>query len=49
VIARRHLGAETFVMPIERLLTCQIKVVQLCRHVYEMAGMGPFGAPQRLL
>ena len=41
MIARRRLGAETVVMPIERLLTCQIKVMWFYWHVYEMAGRGP--------
>jgi hypothetical protein len=49
MITRRRLGAETVVTPIERLLTRQIKVVRLCRHVNETAGVGPFGAPQWLL
>jgi hypothetical protein len=40
MIARRRLGAETVVMPIERLLTCQIKVMRFCWHVYEMTGAG---------
>jgi hypothetical protein len=33
---------ETVVMPIERLLTCQIKIMRYRRHVYDIAEVEPF-------
>jgi hypothetical protein len=41
VIERRRAGAETVVMPIERLLTDQIQVIRFCWHVYGLAGIEP--------
>jgi hypothetical protein len=41
VTERRRAGAETVVMPIERLLTDQIQVIRFCWHVYGLAGIEP--------
>ncbi len=41
VIERRRVGAETVVMPIERLLTGQIQVIRFCWHVFGLAGIEP--------
>jgi hypothetical protein len=41
VIERRRVGAETVVMPIERLLNGQIQVIRFCWHVYGLAGIEP--------
>lgn len=41
VIERRRAGAETVVMPIQRLLTDQIEVIRFCWHVFGIAGIEP--------
>jgi hypothetical protein len=53
IIERRRVGAETVVMPIERLLTDQIQVIRFCWHVYGIVGIEPgwelrVGKPWRL-
>ena len=41
VIERRRAGAEAVLIPIARLLTCQIEVIRFCWHVFGMAGVEP--------
>ena len=41
VILRRRIGAETVVMPVERMLTDQIQVIRFCWHVFGLAGIEP--------
>jgi hypothetical protein len=41
VIERRRIGAETVVMPIERMLTDQVQVIRFCWHVFGLAGIEP--------
>lgn len=41
VIERRRIGAETVVMPIERMLTGQVQVIRFCWHVFGLAGIEP--------
>jgi hypothetical protein len=41
VIERRRIGAETVVMPIERMLTDQVQVIWFCWHVFGLAGTEP--------
>jgi hypothetical protein len=41
VIERRRIGAETVVMPIERMLTGQVQVIRFCWHVFGLGGIEP--------
>lgn len=41
IIQRRRVGAETVVMPIDRLLTNQVQVIRFCWHVCGIAGVEP--------
>jgi hypothetical protein len=41
VIERRRVGAETVVMPIQRLLTNQVEVIRFCWHAFGIAGIEP--------
>jgi hypothetical protein len=34
IIERRRIGAETVVMPVAHLLTCQSEVIRFCWHVF---------------
>jgi hypothetical protein len=41
IIDRRRVGAETFVMPIERHLSGHVEVIRFCWHVFGIAGIEP--------